>query len=277
MRSRLDAAWWWRLSRLVSQPENVNVAFVTHHKTGTVLAQRVARIFKLGQRVNLFNGENRPEKTARLTRSNSEGNSIALYPHANLAPTDMDRFHRVYHFVRDPAGMAISSAIYHQKGSEPWLHIKPSEWSEIPAAFRSQHPMEQLEFILRELDGKTYYERIRSMSLDEAIAFELRMCAAWNIRDMKAFAARSGLIEVNVHRSDFSYRAFWSDVVNELEGHSLARKLIQNRIERFDRSRASSWNARQRAHLSGQSNYAQHWTERHEALLHEYGLNWSTH
>gem|GEM_PF-5886021 len=275
MWSRWDAAWWWRLSRLVSQPEHVNFAFVTHHKTGTVLAQRVARILHWGQRADAFNGENRPEKTARLSRSTTEGNSIALYPHAGLAPEDMDRFHQVYHFVRDPMGMVISSAIYHQKGTEPWLHVKPSEWSLSPSVFRPLHPMEQREFIVRELDGKTYHERIRSMSLDDAIAFELRMCAAWNIRDMQAFAERPGMIEVNLHHPDFSFRDFWSDIVNQLEGQPLARKLIEKRIHRFDRSRASSWTPRQRAHLSGQSNYAQHWTERHESMLHEYGLNGS--
>jgi len=79
------------------------------------------------------------------------------------------------HVVRDPRDVLVSSAFYHVKSSEPWLH-KP-----MPA-----------------LDGCTYQETITALpNVEERILFEINNSTGRNIRSMLAWPyGRPGIEEL---------------------------------------------------------------------------------
>lgn len=274
--SRVRNAIWWRVTRAVTMPRGVDVCFVTHHKTGTVLAKRMADIVGLAQGIAVLNPERNLEHAESLRGPSNGGNRIAVYSHGWVTEADLRRFHRVYHFVRDPASLAISSALYHKKGPEHWLHQPASalsgELDRPTSLFRSRHATEDPEFIAEMLQGKTYFERISEMDMSEAVAFELQMCAGWNIRDMQAFPAPPNAIEVDIHEEGFEFMPFWQSVMGELEGNPLAFRLIMGQVSKWDRSNASNWSRHAKSHLSGVSDYAQFWTPEHQAMLEELGL-----
>ena len=110
------------------------------------------------------------------------------------------------------------------------------------------------------------------MELPEAIAFELNMCAAWNIRDMQALPVNANTVKVDIHNGEFAFMPFWQSVMEELEGSAWALNLLMKQVSKWDRSKASKWDAGARAHLSGVSNYDKHWTPEHQALLEANGL-----
>lgn len=275
--NRLRNAIWWRVARAASQPKGVDVAFVTHHKTGTVLAKRMALIAELAQGTTVLHVEERPEEAELLRRPSTGGNRIAVYSHGWVEEADLGRFQRVYHFVRDPAALAISSAIYHQKGSEPWLHAPSGalegEMRRPVTHGRALHPTEEPDFVQSMLQGKTYHQRISELEMSEAIAFELRMCAGWNIRDMHAFPSLPQVVEVDIHGQEFDFMPFWQSVMEELEANAWALKLMMNQVVKWDRSKSANWSRHAKAHLSGVSDYSKFWTPEHQALLEELGLD----
>lgn len=275
--SRVRNALNWRVTRAVSKPKGVDVAFVTHHKTGTVLAKRMALIAELAQGTCVLDPEQNPEHAERLKGPSSGGNRIAVYSHGWVTKEDLSRFHRVYHFVRDPASLAVSAAIYHKKGSEPWLHEPPSvvsgELDRPVSLFRSRHATEQPAFIAEMLQGKSYFDRISELEMPEAIAFELHMCAGWNIRDMHAFPSLPHVVEVDIHSQEFDFMPFWQSVMEELEANPWVLKRMMKQVVKWDRSKSVNWSRDAKAHLSGVSDYSKFWTTEHQTLLEELGLD----
>ncbi len=201
---------------------------------------------------------------------------LALYPHSWIEADAIAQFDRIVHFTRNPREMAVSAASYHRKGLESWLHRKPEEtdWARWPEAapYRERHDTEHPDFVKEVLAGRTYFECISSMSMSEAIEFELRMSTGWNIRDMLAFPKLPHVREVNVHEPGFHFMGFWEEAFSDLETHPLALRVMLRQVQRLDRSAASSWAPRRQAHLS-RVHSTDVWEPRHERLLETLGLH----
>ncbi|MEL7444657.1 MAG: hypothetical protein AAGK02_02455 [Pseudomonadota bacterium] len=150
-------------SRTFSPPVRKQILVGTHHKALTVFISRVFRAFAsvTGRSWDISNGK-------KLNYSRT-----VLIDHQSWF--DFDRVEQDYfglHIIRDPRDLLVSSAHYHTRSDEKWLH----------------RPMEKF-------GGKTYAEAIAELpSLEERMLFELRNSTGRTIR---------GMLDWDYHRPGF--------------------------------------------------------------------------
>ncbi len=150
--------------RTYSPPSERKIVVATHHKVLTVFLSRVFRSF-----------------AALTSRSFDLGPGGKLDYSCNVlidhkSAIDWTRIPEQtfgLHVVRDPRDVLISSAFYHVRSTEPWLH----------------KPMEAFE-------GRTYQETIKALpDAEERILFEIRNSTGRNIRSMLAWEYGRPLME----------------------------------------------------------------------------------
>jgi hypothetical protein len=79
------------------------------------------------------------------------------------------------HLTRDQRDLVVSSAFYHQKSVEKWLHIKRDEFG-----------------------GLTYQEKIKSLpTMEEKLIFEIDNSSGETIVDMENWPRHPGIVEVD--------------------------------------------------------------------------------
>lgn len=80
-----------------------------------------------------------------------------------------------FHLTRDQRDLVVSSAFYHQKSVEKWLH-KPRD----------------------EFGGMTYQEKIKSLpTMEEKLIFEIDNSSGETIKDMENWPGHPGIIDVD--------------------------------------------------------------------------------
>ena len=182
------------LSRTVRQQAHAPrpLVFSTHHKALTVLFGRMLKVM------------------ARTTGARfSEGIGSSINWSADLIldyNSDVDRcqlpHYRGLHVVRDPRDLLVSSAFYHLRSSEPWLH-KP----------------------YADFGGMTYQEKVKSLPDMEAVMlFELDHVAGNVISDMLAWD-RS-----HPHTAELTYEALLGEGADDY----LEQKLVDAHFDPHD-------------------------------------------
>lgn len=127
----------------------------TFHKTGTTLFGGILNCLSKRHGLSIWN--------CKLTPEQPKAWDVAFNWHTTFAQDDIDpRQYPTVVVVRDPRDVIISSAHYHMKSSEDWLHI----------------PREEFE-------GSTYQEEINHLkSMRERYLFEMDHAAAHTIAQM---------------------------------------------------------------------------------------------
>lgn len=140
-------------ARIASGRDPAIICIGTHHKVLTVFLSRVFRSFAAitGRQYSIGTGAEIDYQSSVLIDHHSAFLRDAIRsPFCGL------------HVTRDPRDLVVSSAFYHTKSSEAWLH----------------KPMDVFE-------GKTYQEMILSLPNTEArLIFEIDNAAGFGIREM---------------------------------------------------------------------------------------------
>lgn len=138
----------------------------THHKVLTVFLSRVFRVFAgvTARSYDLNSGK-------RLDYSSDVQIDHKSTPQWKRMPADLYGLH----VIRDPRDIVVSSAFYHTKSAERWLH-RPNE----------------------KYDGLTYQQKINSLkTVEERLVFEIEESSGVIIRDMLAWDyQRQGIVEL---------------------------------------------------------------------------------
>ncbi len=260
-----------RCARLTNRSKGRRIAFATHHKTGTVLARNAALAIQKSTGVRIIFPERNPADAAAVAQPTPGDAFIALYRHSHLEATDLPQFDRVFHFIRNPRELIVSSAAYHRRGLENWMNALPAEldWDSWPKAapYRFAHEHENPRHFQDFLAGATYSERLNSLSMGEAILYEMQLVAGLTLRDMFAFPSGPNVVQVNIHRPDFVPQRFWKHVLGTLQVQAFSRSLALRELEKLNKANMSQWTARQQAHVNPNPNARDEWGAEHEALF----------
>ncbi|KAA5604047.1 sulfotransferase domain-containing protein [Roseospira marina] len=138
----------------------------THHKVLTVFFNRTFRTFGFLTNRRVSSG------TGDALRLDAD---IILDHHAYFRGFQPGRPFRGLHVIRDPRDVLVSSANYHLKSAEGWLHVRRPEFGD-----------------------QTYQEHIRSLPTMEArLLFEIDHASGETIRDMHSwYEGRPGFREL---------------------------------------------------------------------------------
>jgi hypothetical protein len=139
--------------RLSGYADSRKIVIGTHHKVLTVFFSRIFKTYAalLGKRLSLSTGH-----------SLDYSADIIFDHHSKIDFSRIQDDYWGFHTRRDPRDLLVSSAFYHLKAKEPWLHKK------------NKH-----------LGGKSYQEYLRSLNnIEDVLLFEIDHAAGKNIKDM---------------------------------------------------------------------------------------------
>ncbi len=141
-------------SRSLHKPEQPCL-IGTFHKTGTTLFNNILRQLEKTAGLIVWNPDRGPKPEAQW--------DVCFNWHSNFGAIDVwPENHPTTIVVRDPRDVVISSAYYHMKSTEGWLHVERPEF-----------------------DGMTYQQKINSLvDMKSRFLFEMEHTAKDNIRAM---------------------------------------------------------------------------------------------
>ena len=139
-----------------------------------------------------------------------------------------------------------------------WLRVAP---------YRIPHAHETPAHFQHLLAGATYCDRMNSLSMGEAMLYEMQLVAGLTLRDMFAFPSGANVVKVNIHRTDFAPDALWEDVLEVIKPHALSRHLALRELALLDKRNMSKWTAGQQAHVNPNPSAQSDWSAEHECLF----------
>jgi len=133
----------------------------THHKTGTVLMKNIFEKISESLGIKMLDCSG--------TSASIDDNWDIIYDHhSTFNGVILNDNLKGIHMIRDPRMIIVSSAFYHMKSSEAWLHQPIKRFSDM-----------------------TYHEKINSLSSDrERFLFEMDHGSSQTIRDMESWIER---------------------------------------------------------------------------------------
>lgn len=183
-------------ARLDPETGRTKICICTYHKVLTVFLSRVFRSFAAitGRGYSLGMG---PEV--------DYDRSVLIDHHSKF---DWDRLRQPFvglHVIRDPRDLVVSSAFYHVKSREAWLH--------------DPYPV---------FGGRTYQEAIRALPDTEArLIFEIDNAAGQRIRDMLDWTPRPEIAEARYHQLiGDDGQAFFAALVSQWPLSERERRLL---------------------------------------------------
>jgi hypothetical protein len=139
---------------------NNKILIGTHHKTGTVLMLTI--FTRLSEKIGL--------KFYNCSREKVDGSDwdILYDSHSHFPGFVPHEAVKGVHVIRDPRMVVVSSALYHMKSSEKWLHVPRKAFS-----------------------GRTYQQQILSLpSNRDRFIFEMTHTAGTVIKGMEAWTTK---------------------------------------------------------------------------------------
>lgn len=170
----------------VSKTQSPKILIGTHHKILTVFFGRVFKIFSIITNRTISRG-----------RGNSidYNNDIIIDHHSDFIFDRIKTDVCGIHVRRDPRDLLVSSAFYHQKSNEDWLHV----------------PQEQF-------GGLTYQEKIKSIdTMEDKLLFEIENSSGEGIRSLLRWR----------YESKNFYEAKYEDLVSE-NGDRVFAAIVQD-------------------------------------------------
>jgi len=151
---------------------------------------------------------------------------ICLHQHSRIEDMALPAGYRGVHMVRHPMGLIYSAMLYHERGSEPWLHV-PMErftgatfWAvssrrsydvikseavgkdrKIAQLAVDPDPLARVQVFDSGYDfsGRTYVEMLQSFdSIEEKLLFEMRTYSRAVILDMLTFSRYPSFLRVKL-------------------------------------------------------------------------------
>jgi len=191
----------------------------THHKTGTIwlftIFQKIADLYGLNIHHNL---DPRDSNSFDILFNDQGAFNLEL----------IKKPYKGIHIIRDPRDIIVSSAFYHQKSDEAWLHIPRAEFN-----------------------GMTYQEKIKSLgSLDEQILFEMENSSKktifnilnWNYNNENFFEVKyENLIEdtsMNIFREIFCFLGFPQIIISEVIDIAYSNSLFSGQVSNTEHVRS---------------------------------------
>lgn len=169
-----------------------------HHKILTVFFGRVFRIFSTGSFRSISRGRG---ASVNYTAD------IIIDHHSDFAMERIRGGVRGIHVRRDPRDLIVSSAFYHQKSNESWLHIPV-------AAF----------------GGQTYQERIKSLSsFEDTLLFEIDYSAGEDVQSLLKWNYNNN----NSIFSELKYEDLVSENGDEVFSSTISTWDISNRDKKL--------------------------------------------
>lgn len=150
---------------------NKKIIVGTHHKTGTVLMLKIFKGIERRLGLTLFNCSVSHIGTshANAMQAGSLEWDVLFDYNSEFKGLVVDDRMRGVHVVRDPRMVVVSSAFYHMRSSEKWLHLPRPEFG-----------------------GRTYQQEILSLTSDrDRFLFEMENASRNVIKAMDAWARKS--------------------------------------------------------------------------------------
>ena len=160
-----------------------NLAFLSHHKTGTSYSRRVLKSFHSSEQAAFADFQEYLGGINRLTgekiseyQPHPEGTlyhlANACVGHIRALPANT----RLVHFLRDPRGIILSAISYHLRGSEEWTTVEKEKfggksYQEYLANLRTQE--EQVEFEISESSGRVITDMVSVAGFANVTSFRL--------------------------------------------------------------------------------------------------------
>jgi hypothetical protein len=239
-------------SRADKTNHEVQILIGTHHKVLTVFFHRTFRTFGFLTNRSVSRGTG---SALNLTTD------IVLDHHSYFDGFRAQRPYCGLHVRRDPRDVIVSSAQYHEKAGEAWLHVPRSDFG-----------------------GKTYQEHIRSLkTMEDKLILEIDHAGGQTIADMRSWKdGRSGFLDLR-YEDLVSKRAVavFSEVVEHWPLSAKHRALL---IELFDYFSIGGAGSRRNSHIRNPSPeqwrqhftpaVIEHFTDTFGSVVEELGYRW---
>ncbi|MED5231888.1 MAG: sulfotransferase domain-containing protein [Candidatus Thermoplasmatota archaeon] len=183
------------LRRALGSKPAEQVFLVTYHKVATVLIRKVMMEVteKIGWRYSSTMGvaENIPRKTDVLHVVHGTGTD-ELFRSGNKG----------IRIIRDPRDVIVSGYLYHQRCSEKWCIN--SDFSDPAHPFpQVPWPLDGVDLATKEkyvasLDGLSYQEKIRSLSKEDGLIFEMDGFAKITIDEMISWKDNDNVLTIKM-------------------------------------------------------------------------------
>ena len=151
---------------------------------------------------------------------------ICLHQHSRIEDIALPAGYRGVHMVRHPMGLIYSAMLYHERGSEPWLHVPMERFT--GATFWAVSSRQSYDIVKDEsietarkvaqinvspdplarvqdfdsgydFQGRTYVEMLKSFDrIEDKLLFEMRTYSRAVILDMLAFSGTSSFFRINL-------------------------------------------------------------------------------
>lgn len=134
---------------------------ISHHKSGYVYSRKVFTDFCKSVNINLVNYSHKKKINSKKLLNKNEKFFFRIKDSSKKSVQNLLNFYsehnlvkpNIFHFIRDPRSLIISATLYHRK---------------------EDRDIEKWRFKgLKKFDGKSYFDIISQLSIEDAILFEM--------------------------------------------------------------------------------------------------------
>lgn len=177
-----------------------------YHKSGTILLKSV---------FEEFCNKNNLVFQVRMGKQYEipEGADFILFGHSPIEIQNQPVGFLGVHVMRDPRDIVISGYLYHLRTTELWCIHKdfdlspPIDYPNVP--FSQRHRAEDWKKkYISSLRGCSYQEKLRSLSQEDGIAFEMQHYGKWTIENMMEWDYRkNNILEIGFEEIMMDYES----------------------------------------------------------------------
>jgi len=241
-----------------------------YHKSGTILLKNVFE-----ELCNIYDWA----FLVRMGRQQEipSGVDFTLFGHSPVEiQLQTHDFHGV-HVIRDPRDIIVSGYLYHLRTTEAWCIqnnfdlTPPIDYPNVPFSQRHRSEEWKKEYI-HSLGGLSYQEKLKSLSTEDGIAFEMLHYGRWTIESMMKWDySASNMLEVRFEEImgeyDFTFRRMFRFLRLTEEQENVGMKIAQ----RHDISRKTEKEIYHLDHVFSRktSRWRHHFSPAHKELFIE--------
>ncbi|HAW20585.1 MAG TPA: hypothetical protein DCX14_10420 [Flavobacteriales bacterium] len=198
VRGRLIRHFTKRFPMLIrNEHSKKKILFVTHHKTGTVMVQRVIR---------------------DLNGFSSDQFECRMNGFFNLR--ELNQYDVVIHVIRDPREVIVSGFRYHLLSNEEWLHI--SNPSAVDFDIWKSPLLDSKVFeswvnrMLLLIGSANYQERLKETNEDKGLVFEMNGIAFITIHSMLSWPSFDNCLEIKLEDVISDFHSVWARILKRI-------------------------------------------------------------
>jgi len=186
-----------------------------YHKVGTVLFRKIFSTIARIQGLSYF------ELVGTHPELPTEPD-IILLPQSGYDLRQLNRPFRAIHVIRDPRDVLVSGYLYHKRCAEQWCTnrdlslLEPIRFPRIPLAQHHRSEAWKRAYLMS-LNGRSYQDNLRALSLDDGLFFELDHYAGWTIDAMLNWDyGQANVMEISFEQLHQEYTAQWRNILKYL-------------------------------------------------------------